>query len=219
MVRRGKHRGLGDDAKHRAFDELYESTFDQILAYCRRRSWRVEDAEDAVGETYLTAWRKIDETLGAESPRAWLYGIAFRVTANQRRGRDRYRRLVDRLAQLPHRTVVDSAEDAFMTTAPADAVYAALATLPPMEQELIRLSALEGFSHIEIGTIVGLSASGVRTRLYRARQQLRTRLDTENLRDISARPDTSTDEEAFDEEDRHGPPTRRDGLTDEEEEQ
>lgn len=212
MVRRGKHRGLGDNAKHRAFDELYESTFDQILAYCRRRSLRVEDAEDAVAETYLTAWRKIEDALKAESPRAWLYGVAFRVTANQRRGRERYRRLVDRLTQLPHRTVVDSAEDAFLTTAPSSDVYAALATLPPMEQELIRLSALEGFSHIEIAAIVGLSTSGVTTRLYRARQQLRTRLEKENLRDISARPDTNSDEEGV-----HGPLTRRDGLTDEEE--
>lgn len=217
MVRRARHRGLGDDAKYRAFDELYESTFDQILAYCRRRCLRVEDAQDAAAETYLTAWRKIEDALEAESPRAWLYRIAFRVTANQRRGRDRYRRLVDRLTQLPHRTVVDSAEDAFMTTAPADAVYAALATLPPMEQELIRLSALEGFSHIEIATIVGLSTAGVTTRLYRARQQLRTRLETENLRDISARPDTSTGKKGV--EGVHEPPTRRDGLTGEEEEQ
>lgn len=195
---------LADASKRRAFDELYESTFDQILAYCRRRSPRIEDAEDAVIETYLTAWRKIRETTEAESSRAWLYGIAFRVTANQRRGRDRYRHLIDKLTKIPHKSVLDSAEDTFLTTAPTSDVYEALATLTPMEQELIRLSALEGFSHIEIAAIVGISPSGVRTRLYRARQQLRTRLGTEKSRDIPARSDTSIDEEGKQEQPNYG---------------
>ncbi len=212
MASRRKRQRLDDAQKRRAFDELYDSTFDQILAYCRRRSLRLEDAEDAVVETYLTAWRKIDEALEAESSRAWLYGVAFRVTANQRRGRDRFSRLIGRLAEIPHRSVVDSAEDVALTAASADAVYAGLATLTPIEQELIRLSALEGFSHIETGAIVGLSASAVRTRLYRARQRLRTRLDMDSRRDIGERPDTANDEEGV-----YGPPTWGDGQTDEEE--
>lgn len=212
MASRRKRRRFDDAEKRRAFDELYESTFDQILAYCRRRSLRAEDAEDAVSETYLTAWRRIEEARGAESPRSWLYGVAFRVTANQRRGRDRFRRLIDRLTQIPHRSVVDSAEDVALTAASADVVYAALATLTPMEQELIRLSALEGFRHVEIGAIVGLSAPAVRTRLYRARQRLKARLDDDGRRDIAERPDTSNDEGSV-----HEPPARSDGQADEEE--
>lgn len=212
MASRRKRRRLNDEEKRRAFDELYESTFDQILAYCRRRSLRVEDTEDAVVETYLTAWRKIEEALAAESPRSWLYGVAFRVTANQRRGRDRYRHLIDRLTEIPHRSVVDSAEDVALSAVSAGAVYAALARLTTMEQELIRLSTLEGLSHVEIGSVVGLLASAVTTRLYRARQRLRTRLDIDNRRDIAERPDTSSDKEGV-----HGTPRQGDGQTDEEE--
>lgn len=212
MALRPKRPKLDEAHRRRAFDELYDSTFDQILAYCRRHCLGPEDAEDAVVEVYLTAWRRLEDALGADPPRSWLYGVAFRVTANQRRGRDRFKRLVGRLTEIPHRSVVDSAEDVALTAASSDDVYAALATLAPIDQELIRLAALEGFSHEEIAAIVGLSVPAVRTRLYRARQRLAARLELDARRDISPQPDISIGEERM-----HRPASPRNGQTDEEE--
>lgn len=131
---------------------MYESTFDQVLAYCRRRSLSSEDAEGAAVETYLTAWRKIDEAVAADSARVWLFAVAFRVSAKQRHGRDRFRRLVGRLTEIPLRSAVDSAEDMALTTESSDGVHVALATLAPIDQELVKLAALEGLSHEDIAS-------------------------------------------------------------------
>ncbi|MEZ5176611.1 MAG: RNA polymerase sigma factor [Acidimicrobiia bacterium] len=203
---------MDEAQRRRAFGELYDSTFDQILAHCRRHCLGPDDAEDAVVEVYLTAWRKLEEALEADPPRSWLYGVAFRVTANQRRGRDRFKRLVGRLAEIPHRSVEDSAEDMAMTAASADAVYAALETLAPIDQELIKLAALDGFSHQEIAAIVDRSVPAVRTRLFRARQRLAARLELNARRDISSKPDISLGRESM-----HRPASPGTGQTDEEE--
>jgi RNA polymerase sigma-70 factor, ECF subfamily len=191
VIQRPKQTRLDDAQKRRAFDDLYDSTSDQILKYCRRRSLRLEDAEDAAVETYLIAWQKIEDALQVESPTTWLYGVAFRVTANQRRGRDRFGRLVRKLSDIPRRRVAESAETVFLTTASTAEVHAALTTLTPLEQELIRLSAFEQLPHADIGPILGLSLASVRTRLYRARLRLQERLDEGDYRDTPKQPDTN----------------------------
>lgn len=191
MRRHYRDNWTDDEQKRQAFEDLYDSTFDQVLRYCRRRSLRPEDAEDAAVETYLIAWRKLNEVLEADSPRAWLFGVAFRVTANQRRGRDRFSELIQRLAMLPRRAAGNSAETVFLTKASADEVHAALRTLNSVEQELIRLSAFEELPYVEIGAVLGLSPAAVRTRLYRARLRLLSRLGQDLPRDCDQHPDTS----------------------------
>lgn len=182
------------------FDDLYDATFEQVLAYCRRRTRSLDDAEDAAAETYLVAWRKLDDATTAGSPLFWLYAVARKVTANQRRGQDRVGRLIDRLGRvLDHRSVPGS-DDLVLTAADAADVAAALEILSPMDREIIWLVAFERLSYAEAGVVVGLSEAAVRSRLFRARQRLRGRL-VETRCDDSTVPDTFTDEA----------PTRRPG--------
>lgn len=188
-----------------AFDDLYDVTFAQVLAYCRRRTRSLHDAEDAVAETYLVAWRRLDDATTAEAPLLWLYAVAFRVIANQRRGRDRYRRLVERLGRYLTSETAPGADTKILTDADAVEVAAALEILSSIDREIVRLVAYEQLTYTETGMVLGLSEAAVRTRLYRARRCLRRHLN-ETRRDDSAVPDTDRDED----------PTRRPGDSREE---
>jgi len=184
-----------DAARVAAFDDLYDATFAQVLVYCRRRTRTLHDAEDAVAETFLVAWRRLDAATSAEAPLLWLYAVAFRVIANQRRGRDRRRRLIERLSVCLTSETTPAANTKILTAADAAEVAAALEILSSIDREIVRLVAYEQLSHAETGVVLGLSEAAVRTRLYRARRRLRRHLEETARRDDSAVLDTDTDED------------------------
>ena len=99
MNRRGPDPSA-DARRVAVFDGLYDATFAQVLAYCRRRTRSLTDAEDATAETFLVAWRRLDDATSADSPLLWLYSVAAKVTANQRRDQDRLGRLIDKIGRL-----------------------------------------------------------------------------------------------------------------------
>lgn len=105
------------------------------------------------------------------SSRAWLFGIARHVLANQRRGVRRRHALADRLRSALRDQVVEP-PDATMR-AP---IATALAGLGAADQELLRLVAWEGLSRGELATALGCSPAAVRVRLHRARTRLRRAL-------------------------------------------
>ncbi|GAA0432904.1 DNA-directed RNA polymerase sigma-70 factor [Acrocarpospora corrugata] len=157
------------------FDELYHAHYPDLLAYVRRRTESPDDAADALAETFTTAWRRIDELPPGSEGRLWLYGVARRVLANQRRGESRRSALADRLrAEL---TVWD--EDAPPTD--QGAVRAAFGRLSAADRELLSLVSWEGLSAPEIATVVGCSRGAVRLRLHRARKRLARELDSAGL--------------------------------------
>ena len=88
------------DLDEPAFRRLFDSAYRPLLAYARRRAESTADAEEVVAETLLVAWRRRLE-LPADDPLPWLYGVARRVLANQRRGRERLGRLRSALAGSP----------------------------------------------------------------------------------------------------------------------
>jgi RNA polymerase sigma-70 factor (ECF subfamily) len=143
---------------------LFEAHFDRLLAYARRRTPQLSDAEDLVAETFGVAWRRLEQLpSGRGQQLPWLYGVARRLLANQRRGVARRARLVDRLRS----TSTPAARD------PVSDVLVAVAALPERDQELLRLIAWEGLNHAEAGLVLGISANAVTIRLHRARERLR----------------------------------------------
>ncbi|MGH8874151.1 MAG: RNA polymerase sigma factor, partial [Acidimicrobiia bacterium] len=144
----------------------------QVLAYCLRRTPSREDAEDLVAATYLVAWRKIEEVQAAQIPLAWLYGVAYRTLSNQRRGSARRARLLDRLRRQP--TLHRSDDPALVVEGRAEGerLRQALESLSEIDQELLRLAALERLSHSEIAQVLGTSEGAVGSRLHRARRRL-----------------------------------------------
>lgn len=149
------------DADLTRFEDAFEAHHRAVLAYALRRTRSEADAEDATAETFAIAWRRWESVPADALP--WLYGVARRVLANQHRGGLRRSSLLERLRL--HRPP-PSAE--IMAGGPATA---ALATLRPDDQELLRLVAWEDLGHAEIAVVLGITPNAVAIRLHRARKR------------------------------------------------
>jgi hypothetical protein len=88
----------GERERRRRLEALFAAYSPDILAYCGWRADSVSDAQDAVAEVFLTAWRRLDALPEGDAARVWLYATARRVIANQRRSRGRQVALYQRLA-------------------------------------------------------------------------------------------------------------------------
>lgn len=162
-------RSLSDQLAEVRFRKLYAEHRDEILAYALRRVADPEDAADVLAETFLVAWRRLDDLPPRSQVRFWLIGVARRALANQRRGDNRRSKLVERLRS---ELAVDLSR--FWVETPEDGeVLAALATLDPADQELLRLNAWEGLGPSEATRVLGISSIAARSRLHRARRRLR----------------------------------------------
>jgi RNA polymerase sigma-70 factor (ECF subfamily) len=163
---------IADDAQAR-FRRLFDDLERDLLSYAVRRVQRPEDAADVVAETFLVAWRRLDDVPQGAEARLWLYGVARHQLANQRRGQLRRSQLVDRLrAELPGAVAAGGGNQ---DERAAD-VRDALARLGDEDRELLTLSSWEGLSPGEIAKVLKLPAVTLRSRLHRARKRLRAEL-------------------------------------------
>jgi RNA polymerase sigma-70 factor (ECF subfamily) len=171
-MRRQDDCGLPEAAEAR-FAELYRDHARDVLAYAVRRTASAEDAADVVAETFLVAWRRTADVPSGDAARLWLYGVARRTLANQRRGERRRTRLAARMrAELP--AVLAAARPA--TTAADNEVLAAIATLRESDREVLLLSSWEQLSPAEVAGVLAISPLAVRSRLHRARRRVRDQL-------------------------------------------
>jgi RNA polymerase sigma factor (sigma-70 family) len=156
----------------RRFGLLFDAHRRTVLAYVLRRVDDREDAADVLAETFLIAWRRLEDVPRGDGARPWLLGVARRVLANQRRGARRHFGLADRLGrELAGRlATVDEASETDLL------VRRALASLSERDREVLMLAAWEGLSPAEIATAIGVSRVTARSRLHRARRRLRAEL-------------------------------------------
>jgi RNA polymerase sigma factor (sigma-70 family) len=165
-----EHPVTRDAGRRERFDALFEAHRFDVASYCGWRTASLSDAEDAVAEVFLVAWRKIDAVPSGEAGRAWLYATARRVTANQRRSRRRRDALADRLAQQRP----PAASRALAAGTDEDAsVHTALAQLGERDREVLLLVEWEGLRPAEVATVLGCREVTARGRLHRARRRFR----------------------------------------------
>lgn len=156
---------------------MASEVFEPLQRYLGRRATHA-DAEDALSEVMMTAWRRLDEVPeGAALP--WSYGVARRVLANQRRASRRQLRLVGRLEGDPsqHRFEPDPADEGLDPE-----LEAALLSLKEDDRELIRLWAWERLEPREIAPVLGVSVNAATIRLSRARKRMTAALDRQDSR-------------------------------------
>jgi RNA polymerase sigma factor (sigma-70 family) len=146
------------------FEQVFDAHFRAVSAYALRRASPAE-AEDAVAETFLVAWRRLDDMPG--NAKAWLLGVTRRVLANQRRAAGRREALTKRVAHERER------EPDLSRQSP---ILLALQRLSESDQEVLLLFAWDGLSTHEVATTLGCSRTAVKVRLHRARRRLRTEL-------------------------------------------
>lgn len=157
------------------FRSLYSAHFDAVLGYALRRTPRSEDAADVVSETFLVAWRRGPHVPVGDAALPWLYGVARRVLANQRRGELRRRRLGERL-RSDLATLVPDISDRIVQD---ETVNTAMARLSARDEEILQLHLWEELEPREIADVLGLPTTVVRPRLSRARARLRAQLGDE----------------------------------------
>ncbi len=150
-------------------DRLMVDHVGDVVAYCRWRCMSEEDAQDAVSEVFLVAWRRLTDVPEGDAARVWLLATARRIIANQRRARGRRHRLVERLRVVDPPDPVQWPVD----MAPGE-VADALRKLGPADREILLLAEWEGLTSAEIGEVMGCLAVTARGRLHRARERFRT---------------------------------------------
>lgn len=158
-----------------AFGRLFDRHARRIYNHC---FWRTADwslAEDLTSIVFLEAWRRRrDVDLSGDSLLPWLLGVANNAIRNAERSRRRYRRLLNKLPK-----VIDSpAGDAEIASRLDDveamkAILGQLKDLRQEEQDVLALCDWSGVSVAEAATALGLPIGTVKSRLNRARDQLR----------------------------------------------
>lgn len=157
----------GEAERGRRFAALYEVYGADVVAYCTWRADSASDAQDAVADVFLTAWRRLDDVPGGDAARVWLYATARRMLANQRRSIRRRAALAERLAlAAPIQQPSGDAGDHL--------VHEALRRLGPLDHEVLLLSEWEGLSPAQIASVLRCPKVTARGRLHRARRRFRS---------------------------------------------
>jgi RNA polymerase sigma-70 factor (ECF subfamily) len=162
-----------DDAQR--FTALYREHHARVRDFAQRRVG-TDLAQEIVAETFLVAWRRLDDIPGMAVP--WLYRVALYEIANLRRRQVKAVRLHDALREGRHGTgthgtgAEDDAEEEL--TELARTVAVAFAHLKPRDQEILRLAAWDQLSSTEGAAVLQCSVPAYRMRLHRARIRLAT---------------------------------------------
>ncbi|MGI5168233.1 RNA polymerase sigma factor [Spirillospora sp. CA-253888] len=172
------------DDPERRFTRLYDEHYRSVLRYVLIRA-DPDSAEDIVSDTFLVAWRRLDDLPGAVLP--WLLGVARNMLAKQRASMGRRRVLVDRIAALT--TDEDlKAWDLATHVVERDAVLRALADLPELDVEALTLVAWHGLEPRHAARVAGCSAAAFHVRLHRARRRLAARYRAQATSSPTVRP-------------------------------
>ena len=181
-------RSVGIMADPAGFAEAVEPLRREVLAHCYRMLGSAADAEDAVQETLLRAWRGFDRFEGRSSVRTWLHRIATNVClrfVEQRARRvlpaglggpepDWHRRARPADAETPWvgPLPIDPAEEAGRRQKVRLAFIAALQHLPARQRAVLLLRDVAEFSAGEVAAVLGTTTIAVNAALLRARERI-----------------------------------------------
>lgn len=170
--------GPGDPAlaaagDRRAFERLYRDHVDRVFTLCARMTADRALAEELTQDVFVRAWEKLALFRGESSFGTWLHRLTVNLVLNHREADGRRKRHLavddtgDACAQVPARAA-----------APGDRMdlERAIAALPPGARRVFVLHDVEGYTHEEIGTLLGITDGGSKAQLHRARLLLREAL-------------------------------------------
>lgn len=171
-----------DDSTPALFEAFYRAQYADVYAYVLRRlSGLHEDVADVTAEVFATAWRRSDQMPPPPHDRLWAFGVARRVVSRHRRSHWRRHRLARRLNEQRLATPDDGPDDVVRQEeglADRLVVRQAIEHLRDADREVLALVLWDGLTHGEAARVLGCSENAVGIRLHRARQRLRTLLET-----------------------------------------
>ena len=179
----------------------------ELRAYCYRMLASPFDAEDAVQDTFIRAWRGYDGFEQRSTLRSWLYRIATNVCLDMLRSRDRRARPMDlgpagepvaeNLHERPETTWLEPIPDGLVMTAEADpadlavtrdsvrlALVAALQHLPPRQRAMLILCEVLQWKAAEAAELLDTTVASVNSGLQRARATLAAEVPQQSVDDL-----------------------------------
>jgi RNA polymerase sigma factor (sigma-70 family) len=154
---------LGDDAAFEAIVGRYRSP---LLGHCRRIAGG-SNAQDALQQAFLSAWRALRSDCDVRDLRRWLFTIAHRSALQARREQDSFGELPGTLRGS------GSPAEAFEQSVRLKETLAAVAALPPLERDALVSTAVHGHSGRDAAHALGVSESTLRQLVFRARAHAR----------------------------------------------
>jgi RNA polymerase sigma-70 factor, ECF subfamily len=170
------------EARRRAEDDALAGLVDQYASSLYRVAYSVlrnpADAEDAVQEAFLRVLRHRDSLGEVRDHRVWLIRIVWNIVLDRKR-RAKTRPETDDVAELARvlPSTGLSAEEVAAAAQHYAHVVGCVEQLPAKEREVLMLSAFDELSSVEIATVLGITESSVRSRLFRARNLIAALLD------------------------------------------
>jgi RNA polymerase sigma-70 factor (ECF subfamily) len=168
----------------RAFEEEALVHLDELYRVARRLTASAAEAEDAVQDACLAAWRAFPRYERGTNCRAWLYTILFRTLGARRRTLRRELEMFD--GQPLDDARVPAAGPGEPSATPHQ-IERAFASLPVAFTSVLLLVDVEGLSYREASHALDVPIGTVMSRLHRARRLLRDRLSPARLLVVNAR--------------------------------
>ena len=159
----------------RAFERLYRAHVDRIFSLCVRMVADRSRAEELTQDVFVRAWEKLELFRGESAFGTWLHRLAVNVVLNDRqvekRRRDREDDGVVDVDTMAHGDVRPTPQPGLSID-----LENAIADLPPGARKVFVLHDVQGYTHEEIGEMLGVTAGGCKAQLHRARRLLREAL-------------------------------------------
>jgi RNA polymerase sigma-70 factor (ECF subfamily) len=159
---------------HEAFAQLFREHIVAMTAVARRFFGRTSDANEAVQDAFVSAFRAMPAFAGTAKLGTWLHRITVNACLLKLRARKRSR-FVPLDEAHPVEAAVSDTELSQRET--RERVRAGVEQLPESYRTVILLRDLEGLSTEETAALLGTNCGAIKTRLHRARQALRALLE------------------------------------------
>jgi RNA polymerase sigma-70 factor, ECF subfamily len=158
---------------------VWRELHDRLLSFIARRVRTPEDAEDILQEVMLRIHRHSGDLRRTDRVSGWVYRIASNATADYYRQPTRRELPSGQGADLPQRdgssgaAVWPEPDTAELRSELAGCLAPMVESLPPIYQEALRLIEFDGVTQTQAAAQLGISVSGMKTRVQRARGQLK----------------------------------------------
>jgi RNA polymerase sigma-70 factor, ECF subfamily len=159
------------DGDRIAFDALYARHFAWLHLRLSRRCADPGLVEEAIQDTFLAIWRKAGSYRGQGDVGAWVWGIGIRQLLNRTR-----QRKTPAWYLLVQSDRLVSAEDTVLLATEHGDLAGAIDHLSPELRAVVQATVIDGLTTREAARVLGVPSGTVKTRMMRARQQLREAL-------------------------------------------